>query len=268
MTESPEMPEGIPGPGHTGERKDIMNVEIKEHERVDDLHRKGYMIIQDPKRFCFGIDAVILSGFAEVKKGERVMDLCTGTGIIPILLEAKTEGSHFTGLEIQEESAEMACRSVRLNSLEGKVDIHCGDLKNTEELYRASSFDVVTVNPPYMNDGGGLKNEYSPKTIARHEVLCSLEDVVKAAARLLAPQGRLYMVHRPHRLTDILVTLRQYRLEPKKLRFVHSYGDREPVMVLVEAVSNGKPMVKVMPPLIIYKQDGGYTDEIMKIYYE
>ena len=245
-----------------------MNVNINDWERVDDLHRNGYVIIQDPKRFCFGIDAVILSGFAEVKKGENVMDLCTGTGIIPILLEAKTEGSHFTGLEIQEESVEMARRSVRLNGLEDKVTIDFGDVKNTEALYRASSFDVVTVNPPYMNEGGGLKNGYSPKTIARHEVLCSLEDVVDAAARLLVPQGRFYMVHRPHRLTDIMVTLRNHRLEPKRLRFVHSYADREPVMVLVEAVSNGKPMVKVMPPLIIYKEDGEYTGEIMKIYYE
>ena len=245
-----------------------MKVNINDWERVDDLHRNGYVIIQDPKRFCFGIDAVILSGFAEVKKGEKVMDLCTGTGIIPILLEAKTEGSHFTGLEIQEESVEMARRSVRLNGLEDKVTIDFGDVKNTEALYRASSFDVVTVNPPYMNEGGGLKNGYSPKTIARHEVLCSLEDVVDAAARLLVPQGRLYMVHRPHRLTDIMVTLRNHRLEPKRLRFVHSYADREPVMVLVEAVSNGKPMVKVMPPVIIYKEDGEYTGEIMKIYYE
>lgn len=245
-----------------------MNVEIKEYERVDDLHRNGYMIIQDPKRFCFGIDAVILSGFAEVKKGERVIDLCTGTGVIPILLEAKTEGGHFTGLEIQPESAEMAVRSVLLNNLQDKVTIDQGDVKNTEALYRASSFDVVTVNPPYMNDGGGLKNGYSPKTIARHEVLCSLEDVISASARLLAPQGRLYMVHRPHRMTDIMVTLRKYRLEPKRLRFVHSFADREPVMVLIEAVSNGRPMVKVMPPLVVYKDDRSYTDEIMKIYYE
>lgn len=245
-----------------------MDVKINDYERVDDLHRNGYLIIQDPKRFCFGIDAVILSGFAEVKKGERVMDLCTGTGVIPILLEAKTEGSHFTGLEIQEESAEMACRSVLLNNLQEKITINLGDVRKTEELYRASSFDVVTVNPPYMNNGGGLKNGYSPKTIARHEVLCSLEDVISAAERLLVPQGRLYMIHRPHRLTDIMVVLRKYRLEPKKIRFVHSYADREPVMMLIEAVSNGKPMIKVMAPLVIYRGDGSYTDEIMKIYYE
>lgn len=244
------------------------SVEIKEYERVDDLHRNGYQIIQDPKRFCFGIDAVILSGFARIKKNERVMDLCTGTGVIPILLEAKTEGGHFTGLEIQPESAEMAARSVKLNNLDNKINIDLGDVKNTEALYKPSSFDVVTVNPPYMNDGGGLKNDFSPKTIARHEVLCSLEDVIAASARLLVPQGRLYMVHRPHRLTDIMVTLRIYKLEPKTLRFVHSYDDREPVMVLFEAVSKGKPMVKVMPPLVVYNKDGSYTDEIKKVYYE
>ncbi|MEA4971616.1 tRNA1(Val) (adenine(37)-N6)-methyltransferase [bioreactor metagenome] len=244
------------------------SVEIKEYERIDDLHRNGYQIIQDPKRFCFGIDAVILSDFARIKKDERVMDLCTGTGVIPILLEAKTDGGHFTGLEIQPESAEMAARSVKLNNLDNKINIDLGDVKNTEALYKPSSFNVVTVNPPYMNDGGGLKNDFSPKTIARHEVLCSLEDVIAASARLLVPQGRLYMVHRPHRLTDIMVTLRKYKLEPKTLRFVHSYDDREPVMVLFEAVSNGKPMVKVMPPLVVYNKDGSYTDEIKKIYYE
>jgi len=244
------------------------SVEIKEYERVDDLHRNGYRIIQDPKRFCFGIDAVILSGFVKVKKGEKVMDLCTGTGIIPILLEAKTEGEHFTGLEIQQESAEMAVRSVKLNNLQEKISIELGDVKNSHELFRPSSFDVVTVNPPYMNDSGGLKNDFSPKTIARHEVLCSLEDVISASARLLVPQGRLYMVHRPHRLTDIMVSLRKYKLEPKTLRFVHSYEDREPVMVLIEAANNGKPMVKVMAPLIIYNKDRSYTEEIQKIYYE
>ena len=243
-------------------------VMLRDDERIDDLQRNQYGIIQRKGAFCFGMDAVLLSGFAVVKKGERMLDLGTGTGIIPILLTAKTEGEHFTGLEIQPESAEMAVRSVLLNNLQDKVTIDQGDVKNTEALYRASSFDVVTVNPPYMNDGGGLKNGFSPKTIARHEVLCSLEDVISASARLLAPQGRLYMVHRPHRMTDIMVTLRKYRLEPKRLRFVHSFADREPVMVLIEAVSNGRPMVKVMPPLVVYKDDRSYTDEIMKIYYE
>lgn len=244
------------------------SVEIKEYERVDDLHRNGYMIIQDPKRFCFGIDAVILSDFAKVKKGDRVIDLCTGTGIIPILMEAKTKASSFNAVEIQPESAEMAERSVRLNGLQNKITINVGDIKNIDELYKPSSFEVVTVNPPYMNEGGGLQNDFSPKTIARHEVLCTLEDVVYASARLLVTQGRLYMVHRPHRLADIIVTLRKYKLEPKMLRFVHSYYDREPTMVLIEAVKNGRPMTKVMAPLIVYNKDGSYTEEIHRIYYE
>ena len=237
-------------------------------ERLDDLQTGGYYLIQDPSRFCFGIDAVLLSSFARVKRGEKALDLGTGTGVIPILLESKNQGAFYGGLEIQEASADMARRSVQYNDLEQKIEIKTGDIKEAAALYGAASFEVITVNPPYMNDGGGLKNEYSPKTIARHEVLCSLEDIIAASARLLAPQGRLYMVHRPHRLTDIMVTLRKYRLEPKKLRFVHSYSDREPVMLLIEAVSNGKPMIKVMPPLIVYKEEGKYTEEIMKIYYE
>ena len=156
-----------------------MEVKINDYERVDDLHRNGYLIIQDPKRFCFGADAVILSGFAQVKKGEKVIDLGTGTGIIPILLEAKTDGDSFIGLEIQPESAEMAERSVRLNGIQNKVKIVCGDIKDSAKLFKAGIFDVLTVNPPYMNSNGGLKNNYGPKAIARHEILCTIDDVVE-----------------------------------------------------------------------------------------
>ena len=246
----------------------MKNVEIKSHERVDDLHRNGYMLIQDPKRFCFGIDAVLLSGFARAEKGSKVLDLGTGTGVIPILMEAKNEDAHFTALEIQEESAEMASRSVALNGLEEKIDIVCGDIKEADKLFKAASFDVITTNPPYMNDGGGIKNDYGPKTIARHEVLCSLDDIARVSSKLLKFGGKLFMVHRPHRLTDIMCTLREHKLEPKVIRFVHSYVDKEPTMVLVEAVRSGKPMVKVMPPLIVYGSDGKYTDEINEIYYK
>ncbi|MBE6008389.1 MAG: tRNA1(Val) (adenine(37)-N6)-methyltransferase [Lachnospiraceae bacterium] len=245
-----------------------MKVEVKETERIDDLHRNGYQIIQDPKRFCFGVDAVLLSGFAQAKKGEKVIDLGTGTGIIPILMEAKTEGEHFTGLEIQSESAEMAKRSVSFNDLDEKIDVVCGDIKEADKLFKAGTFDVVTSNPPYMNDGGGLKNDYGPKAIARHELLCSLDDVVKAASWLLRFGGRFYMVHRPHRLADIICTLREHKLEPKRIRFVQPYADREPNMVLIEASNGGKSMVKVMPPLIIYKEDGTYTEETIEIYYK
>lgn len=245
-----------------------IDVVIEPQERVDDLHRNGYRIIQDPKRFCFGIDAVLLSGFADVKKQEVMLDLGTGTGILPILLEAKTEGSHFTGLEIQPESAQMAERSVLLNELQGKISIVEGDIKEVTSYFPSASFDVVTSNPPYMQDGGGLRNEFSPKAIARHELLCNLEDVIKGAAKMLKPKGRFYMVHRPNRLTDIFVLLRQYHLEPKRLRFVHSYIDKEPSMLLVEASRGGKPMVKVEKPFIVYEKEGIYTKEVKEIYYK
>ncbi|MDD3570067.1 MAG: tRNA1(Val) (adenine(37)-N6)-methyltransferase [Lachnospiraceae bacterium] len=244
------------------------NVEIKEFERVDDLHRNGYLIIQDPKRFCFGVDAVLLSDFAEANKGDKVLDLGTGTGIIPILMEAKSNGEHFWGLEIQAESAEMAQRSVKLNKLDEKIDIVQGDIKELSSIFKASSFDVITTNPPYMNTGGGITNDYSPKAIARHEVLVSLEDIVRESSRLLKFGGRFYMVHRPQRLADIMCFLREYKLEPKKLRFVQPYAHKEPNMVLIEAVRSGKPMVKVLPTLVIYGEDGKYTQETIKIYYE
>ena len=244
-----------------------MKVEIKDYERVDDLHRNGYMLIQDPKRFCFGVDAVLLSGFATAKTGDKVLDLGTGTGVIPILMSAKTKAEHFSALEIQPESAEMAKRSVMLNDLQDKIDIIEGDIKKAAEIFKPSSFDVITTNPPYMNFEGGLKNSYDPKTIARHEVLCSLDDVAFAAQRLLKFGGKFFMVHRPHRLTDIMCVLREHKLEPKRIRFVQPYADREPNMVLVEAVRSGKPMIKVMPTLVIYNSDGTYTQETLDIYY-
>lgn len=244
------------------------DVTIHPHERLDDLHRGGYHIIQDPGRFCFGVDAVILSGFARVKRGENALDLGTGTGVIPVLLAAKTEGRHFTGLEIQPESAEMAARSVRLNELEERVSIVQGDIKEAAGIFGGSTFDVVVSNPPYMNSGGGLVNLGEAKAIARHEILCTLEDVAAAAGKILRPKGRFYMIHRPHRLTDILTVLRQYKLEPKRVRFVHPYVDKPPTMVLVEAGRGGRPMVKVEAPLVIYRAPGEYTEEIYQIYYE
>jgi len=210
-----------------------MTIDLKENERIDDLQRNGYKIIQKRNGFCFGMDAVLLSGFANVKPGERAVDLGTGTGIIPLLLEAKYQGSHYTGLEIQEEMAEMAARSVALNRLEDKIRIVTGDIKEASRLFGAASFDVVTSNPPYMNDAHGLKNPDLPKAIARHEVLCSLEDVVREGARLLRPGGRFYMVHRPHRLVEIIAVLKEWRLEPKRMKMVHPFVDKEANMVLI-----------------------------------
>lgn len=241
-------------------------VMLKEGERIDNLHRNGYQIIQQEKGFCFGMDAVLLSGFAMVKPGERALDLGTGTGIIPILLEAKTEGEHFTALEIQTEVADMARRSVKLNGLEDKIDIVTGDIKEASRLFGGASFDVVTTNPPYMNDSHGLKNPDLPKAIARHEVLCTLEDVVREGAKVLKPGGRMYMVHRPHRLIEIITAMTKYKLEPKRMKLVHPFIDKDANMVLIEAVRGGRSMIKVEKPLIVYEAPGVYTDEIYDIY--
>ena len=242
------------------------NVTCGEDERIDDLQRNGYRIIQKKKGFCFGMDAVLLSGFAQVKEGEVAVDLGTGTGIIPILLEAKTKGKHFTGLEIQEEVAEMAGRSVRLNQLENRVDIVRGDIKEASRLFGKASFDVVTSNPPYMNDNHGLKNPELPKAIARHEVFCTLDDVCREASLLLKSGGRFYMVHRPHRLAEIITALKTYKLEPKRMKLVHPFVDKEANMVLIEAVRGGRSMMKVEAPIIVYREPGVYPREIYDVY--
>lgn len=239
---------------------------LKPNERVDDLQRNHYKIIQDPERFCFGMDAVLLSGFAKAKEGDRVIDLGTGTGIIPILMEAKTKASDFTGLEIQPESADMAQRSVELNHLESKIRIVTGDMKEASSLFGAATFDVVTSNPPYMTEHHGITNEKSPKAIARHELLCTLEDVISQAAKLLRPSGSFYMVHRPFRLVDIMVLMREYHLEPKRMKLVYPYIDKDPNMVLIEGLRGGRPRMTVEKPLIVYKEPGVYTDEIYEIY--
>ena len=243
-----------------------MIIELKSDERLDDLQRNGYQIIQKKNGFCFGMDAVLLSGFARVKQGEKAIDLGTGTGIIPILLEAKYEGEHYTGLEIQDEMADMAARSVALNHLEEKVSIVKGDIKEASRLFGAASFDVVTSNPPYMNDAHGLKNPDLPKAISRHEVLCTLDDVTREAARLLRPGGRFYMVHRPHRLIEILTALTKYKLEPKRMKMVHPFVEKDANMVLIEAVRGGKSMIKVEAPIVVYQEPGVYTQEIYDIY--
>ncbi len=239
---------------------------LKENERIDDLQRNHYKIIQDSDRFCFGMDAVLLSGFARAKEGDRVLDLGTGTGIIPILMEAKTCAAHLSGLEIQPDSADMARRSVKLNGLEEKIEIVTGDIKEAVSLFGPASFDVVTCNPPYMTEHHGLTNPGAPKAIARHELLCTLEDVISQAGRLLKPGGNFYMVHRPFRLADIFVLLRQYKIEPKRMKLVYPFVDKEPNMVLIEANRGGRPRMTVEKPLIVYKEPGVYTDEIYEVY--
>ncbi|MCU6746900.1 MULTISPECIES: tRNA1(Val) (adenine(37)-N6)-methyltransferase [Lachnospiraceae] len=222
-------------------------------ERLDDLQLNGLELIQDPERFCFGVDAVLLSDFARVKENETVLDMGTGTGIIPILLSAKTKGKHFTGLEIQEESAQMARRSVAHNHLEDKIEIVTGDIKEAAQIFKPAFFDVITVNPPYMLHQHGLQNPKDAIAIARHEILCSLDDILRESMKLLQDKGRFYMIHRPFRLTEILIKMNQYKIEPKKLQFVHPYIHKEPTMVLIEGVRGAKSRVRIEPPLIMYQ---------------
>lgn len=231
-----------------------MTTKLRPGERLDDLQLDGYEIIQNPERFCFGIDAVLLSDFVRVKKEETVLDLGTGTGILPILLAAKTRGKHFTGLEIQAESADMAVRSVDHNQLGDRIDIVTGDIKEAAEIFRPAFFDVIVTNPPYMLAEHGLQNPGDAKAIARHEVLCTLDDILRESGKLLQEsKGRFYMIHKPFRLAEIIIKMNQYKIEPKRIQFIHPYVDKEPTMVLLEGIKGGKSRVKIEPPVIMYK---------------
>ena len=241
-------------------------IKLNEGERIDDLQRCNLKIIQDPKKFCFGMDAVLLSYFTTVRKGEKALDLCSGNGILPILLYGKYEGVSFDGIEIQSESADLAKRSIIANGIEDKVKVICGDIKEIETHFDKASFDVVTCNPPYMLNDHGLKNLDSPKAIARHEIMCDFTDVASAAAKMLKPGGRFYLVHRPFRLVEIFDILAKYKLEPKRMQMVHPYITHEPNMVLIEAKLGGKRRLSVEKPIIVYKDVNEYTKEILDIY--
>ena len=239
---------------------------LKAGERLDDLQLRGYQIIQNPGRFCFGMDAVLLSAFAKVRRGERALDLGCGNGILPLLLAAKYPGEHYAGLEIQEESAGMAVRSVKLNGLEEKIDIVTGDIKEAASIFGAASFEVITTNPPYMIGRHGLKNENEALYIARHEALCTIDDISRESAKVLKSKGRFYMVHRPFRLPELLAKMSAATLEPKRMRLVYPYVDKEPNMVLIEGLKGGNPRMEVEPPLIVYEKDGTYTQELRAMY--
>lgn len=239
---------------------------ILSDEITDDLQLDGLLIIQKKDGFKFGIDAVLLSDFAKDTKSKNTLDLCTGTGIVPLLLSAKTNTKKICGLEIQNEIADMAKRSVILNNLTDRIEIKEGDLKNATSLYGKAVFDKITCNPPYMKCGTGLLNESDTKVISRHEVCCTLDDVIKSASELLEPLGRFYMVHRPSRLLDIFSTMTTYRIEPKLIRFVSPSPNKSPNLVLIEGIKGAKPDLKVLPELFVYNSDGSYTDEINKIY--
>ena len=233
-----------------------------------DVLKNGYKILQDSERFQFGIDAVLLADFAGkgLKAGESVIDLGTGTGIIPLLMAKGCEAAAFTGLEIQKDSADMAAQSVALNALEGRIKIINGDLKDAGKLFPRHSFNVVTCNPPYMIDAHGKGNELDALTIARHEVLCTLEDVVAAADSLLATHGRFFMIHRPFRLPEIFSSLEKHKMEMKRMRLVYPFAGKEPNLVLIEARKNAKRRLTIEPPLVVRNDDGEYTAEIKEIY--
>ena len=238
---------------------------IKNDEVLDDL-QNGLFIIQKKDGFKFGIDAVLLADFAKDARSTDTLDLCTGTGIVPLLMSEKTKTQNICGLEIQPDIAEMAQRSVEYNGLQKRVRITEGDLKNAAQIYGKGTFDKITCNPPYMKCGGGLQNDNDVKSVSRHELLCTLDDVLSSASELLISKGRFFMVHRPMRLADIMCSMRKYSIEPKRLRFVHSSCAKAPNLVLVEGMKDGGNELKILPPLYVYNEDGTYSDEINEIY--
>ena len=242
-------------------------MELKENERIDDLELNNLKIIQNKNGFCFGMDSVLLSDFAKnIKPNTKVIDLGTGTGILPILLSAKTKASKIVGIEIQEDVANMANRSVELNNLQNRLEIICENIKNLKNVYETNSFDAIVTNPPYKTKGTGGINKLKSKLISRHEITADLEDFISISSYLLKDQSNIYMVHRPERLVDILSIFRKYKLEPKELKLVQPNCGKAPNLVLIKATKNAKPFLKIDKPLYIYKSDGTYTEELLKIY--
>ena len=238
---------------------------LKPGERLDDLQCKGFHLIQDPRSFCFGMDAVLISHFAQLRKNDKVMDLCSGNGVISILLAAKNPTNHFTALEIQQEAADRARRSVQMNKLEDRIHVVNDDVKNSRTLFEPSSMDVVVSNPPYLS-ADGLKNPQRDKAVSRHEVLLTLGELLEKSAYLLKPGGRLYLVHRPDRLVDLMDLSRQNRLEAKGMQMVHPRIDKKPNLVLLQFVKNGRPELKLKEPLFVYDKEGNYTPELLACY--
>ena len=273
-----DLQRGRPAPQ---EQTDILQKTGAGQENDSSPPQCGLRIIQDPSRFCFGMDAVLLSAYVQMKKARRGLDLGTGNGIIPILLSDRTDCRHLTGLEIQSASADLAVRSVALNGLQDRISIVEGDMKEADRIFAAASFDFITCNPPYRTVGSGRvtgsspaaegskgnPEDLDPRAIARHELLCTFDDVARAAARLLRPGGHFYLVHRPLRLPELITTLCGRGLEPKRMRLVYPYIDQAPNMVLLDCVRGGGPELRVEPPLIVYEKDGSYTPELMQIYY-
>ena len=242
-------------------------MELKENERIDDLEYEGLKIIQNSKWFCFGIDSVLLSDFAKnIKKDAKVLDIGTGTGIISILLSKKSNSKKIYAIEIQKEVADMAKRSVKLNNLEEKIEIINDNIKNINQYLENNTLDAIVTNPPYKKISTGKVSIEKNKLISRHEIECDLDDIIKVSYKLLKQKGEFYMVHRTDRLSEIIYKMKQNKLEPKQIRFVYSSVNKEPKLVLIKAVKDGNELTKVESPLIVYNEDGKYTEEILKIY--
>ena len=239
---------------------------IKEDETLDALQLNGICVIQKKQAFRFGIDAVLLANFPKVKKGAKVVDLCSGTGIIPFILAGKTSASNILGIEIQKEICDMAKRSVKYNELDKKVKFIEADLKDVKLLKTIEKVDVVTVNPPYKTYGTGIININDKNAIARHEICCTLDDVIKASKVLLKDKGKLYMIHRPDRIADIMNVMRKYNIEPKLITTIHPTVKKAPSMILIEGQKNGGKFLKWNNPLYIYDENNKYTNEVKKIY--
>lgn len=244
-----------------------MDVELKENERIDDLEFKGLKIIQNEKGFCFGMDSVLLSDFAKnMKNNSTVLDLGTGTGIIPILLCGKTNLKKVVGIEIQQDVANMAKRSSQLNNLQDRFEVVNTNIINLKNIYEKQSFDVIVTNPPYKKENTGITNENEAKLISRHEITANLEDFISISKDLLKDKGEFYMVHRPERLVDILSLMRKYKIEAKILKFVSPNKNKEPNLILIKGIKNANSFLKVEKNLYVYNEDGKYTNEILKIY--
>ena len=240
---------------------------LKENERIDNLEIENLKIIQRKDGFCFGIDSVLLSDFAKnIKNGCNVLDLGTGTGILGFLLIAKTKLKKVIGVEIQNEIADMALRSIKMNNLEDKFEIINSNIKDLDKKLKLDNYDVIITNPPYKKMNSGAINENKIKLISRHEVEANLSDYIKMSFKLLKDKGSLFMVHRAERLVDILSDMRAYKMEPKRIKFVYSYKGSDCKLVLIEAIKNGKSFVRVESPLYIYNEDNTYTEEILRIY--
>ena len=244
-----------------------MDVELKENERIDDLEFKGLKIIQNEKGFCFGMDSVLLSDFAKnMKNNSTVLDLGTGTGIIPILLCGKTNLKKVVGIEIQQDVANMAKRSSQLNNLQDRFEVVNTNIINLKNIYEKQSFDVIVTNPPYKKENTGITNENEAKLISRHEITANLEDFISISKDLLKDKGEFYMVHRPERLVDILSLMRKYKIEAKILKFVSPNKNKEPNLILIKGIKNANSFLRVDKNLYVYNEDGKYTNEILKIY--